>query len=39
VFDDEACVRCYACTEVCPTQAIQEVSPLTLRVLGTLRRR
>jgi formate hydrogenlyase subunit 6/NADH:ubiquinone oxidoreductase subunit I len=25
-------VRCYACTEICPTAAIQDVSPLTLRL-------
>jgi formate hydrogenlyase subunit 6/NADH:ubiquinone oxidoreductase subunit I len=32
-FDDHACVRCFACTEVCPTAAIDNVSPLPVRVL------
>jgi formate hydrogenlyase subunit 6/NADH:ubiquinone oxidoreductase subunit I len=33
VYDNDKCVRCYACTEICPTTAIQDVRPLTLRLL------
>jgi len=32
-------VRCYACTEICPTAAIQEVSPLLLRLTGGARKK
>ncbi len=28
------CVRCYACTEVCPTAAIDNVTPRVARLLG-----
>jgi uncharacterized protein (DUF362 family)/ferredoxin len=30
-FDDKLCVRCYACTEVCPTAAIDNVAPRLAR--------
>ena len=34
-FDDGRCVRCYACTEVCPTGAIDAVTPwLARRLFG-----
>jgi len=33
-FDDHACVRCYACTEVCPTAAIDNVMPRVARLFG-----
>jgi uncharacterized protein (DUF362 family)/Pyruvate/2-oxoacid:ferredoxin oxidoreductase delta subunit len=34
-FDDGRCVRCYACTEVCPTGALDAVEPwLARRVFG-----
>ena len=33
VFDDRLCVRCYACTEVCPTAAIDNVAPRLGRLL------
>jgi ferredoxin len=39
VFDDDACVRCYACAEVCPSGALDVVAPATARFLGGLRRR
>lgn len=32
VFDDARCVRCYACTEVCPTAALDAVTPLLARL-------
>ena len=31
LFDDTRCVRCYACTEVCPTAAIDNVAPRLAR--------
>ena len=31
-FDDGLCVRCFACTEVCPTAAIDNVSPFLARL-------
>ena len=31
MFDDKLCVRCYACTEVCPTTAIDNVAPRLAR--------
>ncbi|MEI6724750.1 MAG: DUF362 domain-containing protein [Actinomycetes bacterium] len=34
VFDDHLCVRCYACTEVCPTAAIDNVVPRAARLFG-----
>ena len=37
VYDDGKCVRCYACTEICSTAAIQDVRPLTLRLLRVSR--
>ena len=33
-YDDSACVRCFACTEVCPTAAIDNVSPLLVRLFS-----
>ena len=33
-YDDAACVRCFACTEVCPTAAIDNVSPLLVRLFS-----
>lgn len=30
-YDDTRCVRCYACTEVCPTGAIDNVAPRLAR--------
>lgn len=38
-FDDERCVRCFCCTEICPTGTITEVSPALSRAAGALRRR
>jgi ferredoxin len=32
--DDTACVRCFACTEICPTAAIDNVSPPLVRLLS-----
>ena len=34
VYDDKLCVRCYACTEVCPTAAIDNVTPRVARLFG-----
>jgi ferredoxin len=34
VFDDHLCVRCYACTEVCPTAAIDNVTPALVRLFS-----
>lgn len=34
VFDDQRCVRCFACTEVCPTRAIDNVTPPLARLLA-----
>jgi uncharacterized protein (DUF362 family)/Pyruvate/2-oxoacid:ferredoxin oxidoreductase delta subunit len=34
VFDDHLCVRCYACTEVCPTAAIDNVTPTLVRLFS-----
>lgn len=34
VFNDHRCVRCYACTEVCPTRAIDNVTPRLARFLS-----
>ena len=33
-YDDSLCVRCFACTEVCPTAAIDNVSPLLVRLFS-----
>ncbi len=38
-FDDKRCVRCYACTEMCPTAAIDNVTPPLARFLLGRRRR
>jgi uncharacterized protein (DUF362 family)/NAD-dependent dihydropyrimidine dehydrogenase PreA subunit len=32
VFDDQRCVRCFACTEMCPTAAIDNVTPPLVRL-------
>jgi ferredoxin len=37
VYDDPACVRCFACTEVCPTAAIDNVSPALVRLFSHAR--
>jgi formate hydrogenlyase subunit 6/NADH:ubiquinone oxidoreductase subunit I len=34
VFDDHRCVRCFACTEVCPTRAIDNMTPPLARLLA-----
>ena len=34
VFDDSLCVRCICCTEICPTAAIDAVSPWPARLVG-----
>jgi ferredoxin len=34
VFDDALCVRCFCCTEVCPTGATDAVAPLPTRLIG-----
>ena len=38
IFDDNACVRCYACAEVCPSGALDVVTPALARFLGGRRR-